>query len=142
VPIIDLEFDTTAAGRAPLGDIAGSLVSIDELLRDLAALAAYPSSAEYRDIQVAGITMRSPLTVSLTLLAIPDQAIKAFQDICRALIVWRDQPSRQTAIDAALARCVAPGHAGITDDEARRIDAHIARLDSADVPLKAVIVRE
>ena len=31
--IIDLEFDTNAAGRAPLGDIARSLVSVDELLR-------------------------------------------------------------------------------------------------------------
>jgi hypothetical protein len=142
VTIIDLEFDTIAAGRAPLGDIAGSLVSVDELLRDLATLAAYPSNAEYREIQVAGITMRSPLTVSLKLLAIPDEAVKAFQEICRAIIVFRDRPSRQPAIDAALARCLAPGHASITDDETRRINGHIARLDSADVPLKAVSVRE
>jgi hypothetical protein len=140
--IIDLEFDTTTAGHAPLGDIARSLVSVDELLRDLATLAAYPSSAEYREIQVAGITMRSPLTVSLSLLAIPDEAVKAFQEICRAVIVFRERPSRQSAIDAALESCVAPGHASITDDETRRINAHIARLDTADVRLKAVIVRE
>jgi len=139
---IELEFDTTAAGHAPLGDIARSLVSVDELLRDLATLAAYPSNAEYRQIQVAGITMRSPLTVSLSLLAIPEEAVKTFQEICRAIIVFRDRPSRQPAIDAALAGCVAPGHAGLTEDEARRIHDHIAKLDIADVRLKAVGIRE
>jgi hypothetical protein len=111
-------------------------------LRDLATLAAYPSSAEYREIQVAGITMLSPLTVSLSLLAIPEEAVNAFQEICRAIIVFRDRPSRQSAIGAALAGCAAPGqHASITEDETRRINAHIAKLDQADVRLKAVIVR-
>lgn len=137
---IDLEFDTDAAGHAPLGDIARSLVSIDELLRDLATLSA--STTEYREIQVAGITMRSPLTVSLTLHAIPDDAVKAFQELCRAIIVFRDRPSRQAAIDGALAACAVMGqHGRITDDESRRINAQIAMLDTADVRLKAVIVR-
>jgi hypothetical protein len=139
--IIELEFDTPAAGHAPLGDIARSLVSVDELLRDLATLAAYPSNAEYRQIQVAGITMRSPLTVSLSLLAIPEEAVKAFQEICRAIIIFRDRPSRQPAIDAALANCAASSP-HLTEDETRRIHAHIATLDTADVRLKAVIVSE
>jgi len=141
VTTIELEFDTAAAGHAPLGDIARSLVSIDELLRDLGTLAA--ANAEYREIQVASITMRSPLTVSLALHAIPEEAVKAFQEICRAIIVFRDRPSRQSAIDAALAGCAAPGQrASITDDETRRINDLIAKLDTADVRLKAVSIRE
>ena len=41
VTFIDIEFDTAAKGSALLGDIASSLVSIDELLRDLASIVAF-----------------------------------------------------------------------------------------------------
>jgi hypothetical protein len=70
VTFIDLEFDTAANRGAPLGDIASSLVSLHDLLRDLATMAAYASSAEFREIQVVGIEMRSPLTIKLSLFAI------------------------------------------------------------------------
>jgi hypothetical protein len=109
VATIDLEFDTTTTGRAPLGDIAASLVSVDELLRDLATIAAYPASAEYREIQVAAISMRNPLTVSLSLLSIPEEAVNAFREISRQIILSREGRSRHTMIDAALNLCAADG---------------------------------
>lgn len=137
--IIDLEFDTTATGGAPLGDIAASLVSIDELLRDLASLAA--STVEFREIQVASITTRSPLKVTLNLLAIPEEAVTAFQEICRAIIVFRDDRSRQSAIDAVLARCAVFGEHGLSEQQSRRISAHIATLQKAEVRLKAVVAK-
>ena len=136
--IVELEFDTTAAGRAPLGDIASSLVSVDELLRDLATIAAYPSSAEYREIQVAAITMRNPLKVTLSLMAIPEEAVKAFQDICREIILSRER-LRRGVIDAALAACA---RQDITAREAQRLHGHIATLQNAEVPLKAVVVKQ
>ena len=58
VTFIDLEFDTGTSGGALLGDIASSLVSLDELLRDLASIAAYPSSVEFRKIEIVAIEMR------------------------------------------------------------------------------------
>jgi hypothetical protein len=135
---IELEFDTTAAGRAPLGDIASSLVAIDELLRDLATIAAYPSAAEFRDIQVLTITTKNPLVVKLSLLAIPMEAIKAFQEICRVIAGVKSQ----AAIDAALAVCArAGGHESLTDRERRRILGHIATLQNAEIRLKAVVVK-
>ena len=138
--VIELKFDTTASGGAPLGDIASSLVSIDELLRDLATLAAY--GAEFREIQVSSMTMRSPMKVTLSLQAIPVEAVKAFQEICRAIIVSRERgsPPQQPVIDAALSLCA--GHPHITDQEAQRIDRHIATLQQAAVPLKSMLVKE
>ena len=137
--VIELEFDTGANGEPPLGDMAASLVSIDELLRDLATITGYPSSAEFREIQVAEIVMRSPLKVTLSLRAIPDDAIRAFQDICREIIVFRDRRSRQSAIDVAEALCA---RQGVTEREVDRIRDHIATLQDAKVPLRGVVVKE
>lgn len=136
--IIDLEFDTIATGQPPLGDIASSLVSIDELLRDLATIVSYASDAEYREIQVAEIVMRSPLRVTLSLRAIPIEAIRAFQEICREIIVFRNR-ARQSAIDIAEALCA---RQGVTDREVNRIRGHIATLQDAKVPLKAVVIKD
>ncbi len=97
VTFIDLEFDTIPDRGAPLGDIASSLVCLHDLLRDLATLAAYPSSVEFREIQVVAIEMRSPLTVKLSLLAISAEAVKAFQEICRDVIRFRERRSHQAA---------------------------------------------
>ena len=98
--VIELEFDASGTHR-PLGDIASSLVSIDELLRDLATIAA-DGSPEFREIQVAAITTGRTLTVTLSLIAIPEEAVNAFQEICRCIIV-RDKGRR--AVDDALAQC-------------------------------------
>ena len=83
---IDLEFDTSAKTGAPLGDIAASLVSLHDLLRDLATFAAYPSSAEFREIEVVGIEMRSPMTIKLSLFGISAAAVtpSTMKNICRA----------------------------------------------------------
>ena len=137
--VIDLEFDTRTTGGAPLGDIATSLVSVDELLSDLATITGYPSSAEFREIQVAEIVMRSPLKVTLSLRAIPEDAVRAFQDICREIILVRDGRSRQSAMDRAEQLCA---RQGVTEREVRRIRGHIETLQDAKVPLKAVIVKE
>jgi hypothetical protein len=142
--VIELKFDTSAAGRAPLGDIASSLVCVDELLRDLATIAAYPSSAEFREIRVAAMTMRSPMKVTLSLLAIPEDAVRAFQEICRQIIVSRERQSTPSiaAIEAALTLCAPQGDdARVTPREAERIHAHIATLRQAEVPLKEVVVK-
>src|SRR5690348_4050476 len=139
--LIELEFDTTASGRAPLGDIAASLVSVDELLRDLAAIAAYPASAEFREIQVAAISMRNPLKVSLSLLSIPDEAVNAFQEICRQIILSREGRSRHTMIDAALSSCAPGGHVHLSEPERQRINAHVKTLHDAEVPLRAVVIK-
>jgi hypothetical protein len=98
ITLIDLEFDTAANRGAPLGDIASSLVSIHDLLRDLAALGASASGPEYRDIRVVNIEMRSPLTITLELRAIPDQVVKAFQELSRAVILHRERRSQQDAM--------------------------------------------
>ena len=156
---IKLEFDTGTKGGASLGDIATSLVSVDELLRDLASIAAYPSSAEFREIQIVAIEMRSPLTIKLSLLAISPDAVKAFQEICRDIIVFRERRSRQAAltaseredlsdkrlanIKAALDLCTPEGvQAQITEQESQRIYGHIATLQNAEIPLKRVEVKE
>jgi hypothetical protein len=138
VTVIELEFDTSTAGRAPLGDIASSLVSVDELLRDLASIAADPSSAEYRQIEVAAMTTRNPLRVKLSLLAIPEEAVKAFQAICREIILSREGP-RRSVIDAALSGCA---RQDITAQESKRLYGHVASLQNAEVRLKAVVARE
>ena len=128
---IDLEFDTTPERGAPLGDIASTLVSVNDLLRDLAAIAAGPSNAAYREIEVVGIEMRSPLTITLSLLGIGDEAVKAFQEICRDIIVNRQQPRQVTEFL----------HERITNAEAARLRAHVATLQHAEVPLKRVILK-
>jgi hypothetical protein len=131
VTFIDLEFDTTASGGAPLGDIAASLVSLHDLLRDLGTMAAYPT-VEFREIQVVAIEMRNPLTIKLSLLAIPAEAVTAFQEICRNII--SDRPADLAAI------LDFPGH--ITDLETQRLHTQIATLQRAAVRLKRVMVRE
>ena len=98
------------------------------MLRDLASIAADPSSAEFRNIEIAGIEMRSPLKVRLSLLGISPDAVKAFQDICRDVILQRDFDA-----PAGLAH-------QITDSEARRLQGHVATLQNAEIPLKRVEV--
>ena len=156
---IDLEFDTTTNRGAPLGDIASSLVCLHDLLRDLATLAAYPSSAEFRDIRVVAIDIRNPLKVKLSLLAISAEAVKAFQEICRDIIFFRDRRSAQEpsatrredvdekrlanlrgALDRVLLADGKPGH--ITEKELQRLYGHIVTLQNAEVPLKRVVVNE
>jgi hypothetical protein len=153
---IDLEFDTGTSGGALLGDIASSLVSLDELLRDLGSIAAYPAGAEFRKIEIVAIEMRSPLKVKLALFSIAPEAVKAFQDICRGIIVFRsrqapaasepeqdDAAARLTSIRTALELCLPDGaHARITDQEAHRIDRHILNLQNAEAPLRRVELKE
>jgi hypothetical protein len=160
VTFIDLEFDTTASGGAPLGDIASSLVSLNDLLRDLASMAAYPSSVEYREIRVVGIEMRNPLKIKLSLLAISEEAVKAFQEICRNIIVFRERRSHQptlsagqwadveakrlanirTALDRVLRADGKDGH--LSEQEEQRLFGHIETLQHAEVPLKRVVVKQ
>lgn len=144
VTFIDLEFDTTPGGGAPLGDIASSLVSLHDLLRDLATMASYPAGAEFRDIQVVAIEMRRPLTIKLSLLGISADAVRAFQEICRHIIRCREQRSDQETLTAAVDRVLqADGKAGhITEKEAQRLYGHVVTLQSAEVPLKRVVVKE
>jgi hypothetical protein len=157
--LIDLEFDTTANHGAPLGDIASSLVSIHDLLRDLAALAASPSGPEYRDIRVVAIEMRSPLTITLALRAIPDEAVKAFQELGRAVIRFRERQSPRAAMDAAESEDVTRNrHAAVSTalklvthaeadpfaisaSETQRLYDHVLTLQRAEVPLKRVMVK-
>ena len=138
VTFIDLEFETGITGGALLGDIATSLVSVDELLRDLGSIAAYPSSVEFRKVEIAAIEMRSPLRIRLSLFAIPPEAITAFQEICRDIIVFRDGNIR-----TVLERCLPPEmHARVTEQEAERLAGHIVSLQEAEIPLKRVEVKE
>ena len=90
VTFVDLEFDTGARGGALLGDIATSLVSLDELLRDLASIAADPSCVEFRNVEIVAIEMRSPLKIRLSLFGISPEAVRAFQEICRDIILTRE----------------------------------------------------
>jgi hypothetical protein len=141
--LIDLEFDTARDG-APLGDIATSLVTLHDLLRDLAAMASYPSSVEFREIQVVAIELRRPLTIQLSLLAIPDEAVRAFQDICRHIIVSRDLDGERLArIRAAIDQMShAEGETGrISEKETQRVYDQIVTLQHAAVPLKRVVVK-
>jgi hypothetical protein len=140
---VDLEFDTPGSGGAPLGDIASSLVSLDDLLRDLGTIAAYPSSVEFREVRVVAIELRNPLKVRLSLVAIPVEAVKAFQEICGDIIAFR-QRRPPANIAATLDRVLrAIGREGqVTDTEAARLHGHIMSLHNAAVPLKRVVVRE
>ena len=144
---IDLEFGTGTADAKALGDIATSLVTIDELLRDLGSMAAYPDSAEFRNIEIVAIQMRSPLTIKLSLLAISADAVTAFQELCRELILARERPERHGAqhpanIPRALGLCGPEVHARITPNEAQRLHELIATLARAEVPLTRVEVKK
>lgn len=129
VTFVDLEFDTGARGAALLGDIATSLVSVDELLRDLASIAADPSCVEYRNIEIVAIEMRSPLKIRLSLFGISAGAVTAFQKICRDIILFRDG---HLPADVA---------ARITEQEAERLHGHVT-LRNAAIPLRRVEVAE
>jgi len=152
---IDLEFATGTNGGALLGDIASSLVSLDELLRDLGSIAAYPSSVEFRKIEIVAIEMRSPLKIRLALLEISADAVIAFREICRDII--HERRSRHRALTAsedvsakrlanikiALERCTLhSAQARITEPEALRILGHIVTLQNAEIPLTRVEVKE
>ncbi|MBY0494377.1 MAG: hypothetical protein K2Y23_09180 [Cyanobacteria bacterium] len=123
---VDLEFDTGTRGGALLGDIATSLVSLDELLRDLASLAAEPSTAEYRNVEIVAIEMRSPLKIRLSPFGISADALAAFQEICRDIIL-----GREFSTPAGVA-------ARITEQETRRLRGHVVNLRNAVIPLKRV----
>ena len=135
---IDLEFETGADPGTPLGDLASTLVVINDLLRDLATITAEPSAIEFREIQVVAIEMRRPLTIRLSLRAISVEAVKAFQEICRDVIV-----RRRADITAALAvvlRGLERRH-DITGSEAARLREHVMALQQAAVPLRRVVLR-
>ena len=131
---LELEFDTTGSG-APLGDIAASLVSVDDLLRDLGTIAASASGVEFREVRVVAIELRNPLKIKLSLFAIPAAAVKAFQDICRDIVAMRDATA---TLDRVL-RAVGEG-GQITDRETHRLNGHITSLQNAQVRLKRVVV--
>ena len=136
VIFLELEFDTGTRGGALLGDIATSLVSLDELLRDLATITAYPSSAEFRNIEIVAIEMRSPLKIRLSLFGISPEAVKAFQEICRSVILFREGRSRPSpwTPEGVVAH--------ITEQEAQRLSRHVVTLQNAAIPLKRVEVTE
>ena len=129
VTFVDLEFDTAAKGGAQLGDIASSLDSLDELLRDLASIAADPSSVEYRNVEIVAIEMRSPLKIRLSLFGISPDAVAAFQEVCRDIILRRDFITPENVAGR------------ITDQEGRRLHDHVATLRDAVIPLKRVEVK-
>lgn len=121
---IDLEFDTGSVGVELLGNLSSSLVTIDELLRDLASMIG--SGAEFRRIDIIAIEMRAPLTIRLSLHEIPADAIAAFQDICREVTRFRDREPRLPVLP------------GLTPPEAERMRAQVISLRNAAVPLKRV----
>ncbi len=128
------------------------------MLRDLGSIAADPSSVEFRDIRVVAIEMQNPLKIRLSLRAIPPEAVKAFQDICRGIVRGRrshqggstatqraDLDAKQlanikAALDLVLHADGKDGH--ITAKEEQRLHGHILSLHNAEVPLKRVIVKE
>jgi hypothetical protein len=138
--VIDLEFDTPPDDGAPLGAIAENLVSIHDLLRDLAALAADPSTAEYRDIQVVAIEMRRPLTIKLSLLGISSTAVKAFQDLSREVILCRER--EPLTLTQTVTRIVdEAGENGLpTAQELQRLHDHLDVLRRSSVSLRRVVV--
>ena len=138
---IDLEFDTGAKGSALLGDIASSLVSLDELLRDLGSIAAYPASVEFRSIEIVAIEMRNPLRITLSLFAIPVEAVKAFEAICRDIILFRDSRSPHDSL-TRICSTLGIERARITEQEETRLHRHIVTLQSAEIPLKRIEVKE
>ena len=139
VTFIELEFDTAATGSALLGDIASSLVAVDELLRDLASIAAYPSSIEFRKIEIVAIELRSPLKVTLSLFAISAEAVHAFQEICRDIIAFRPANESANVITKRLANVTT--RMGFSEKEAQRMRGHMLTLQHAAVPLRRVEVK-
>ena len=131
---VDLEFETEGSRGAPLGDIASSLVTIDDLLRDLATISADSSPAEFREVRVVAIELRNPLKIKLSLFAIPAEAVSAFQEICRDIIVFRERRADPLARIATTL--------DLTGREAQRLHGHIVALQNASVPLKRVSVRD
>lgn len=127
VTFVDLEFATGNKGGALLGDIATSLVSLDELLRDLASIAG--AASEFRNVEIVAIEMRSPLKIRLSLFGISPEAVDAFQRICRDIIL-----DRNFTVPAEVA-------ARLTDQESSRLRDHVATLRQAAIPLKRVEVR-
>ena len=130
------------------------------MLRDLAAIAAYPSHAEFRNIEVVAIDTRERLKVKLSLLAIPAHAVNAFQDICRDIIVFRERPDRDAtrqpgAWQDVIARRLAAFTAALNSEEptemsrddrltvqdARRLQRHMDVLLNASMPLRRVEVK-
>jgi hypothetical protein len=158
ITFIDLEFDTTATRGAPLGDIASSLVTLHDLLRDLGTLASYPIGAEFREIQVVAIEMQRPLTIKLSLLGISAEAVKAFQEICRDIIRFRERRSPQAAtagerddidakrranIESVLSVVLsAAGGSHLSETETQRLYGHMVALQNAEVALQRVVVKE
>ena len=157
--LIELEFDTGTKGGALLGDVAASLVSLDELLRDLASIAAYPSSAEFRKIEITSIEIQSPLTVRLSLFGISPDAVRAFEALCRYVIVFRKkhpgpagltggesdeaQAPRVAQIKNAVDLCTPVGaETQLTNQEAQRLEGHVVTLQRAEIPLRRVQVKE
>ena len=130
---IDLEFDTETRGGAQLADIAASLVSLDELLRDLASLAPSDAGAEFRRVEIVAIEMRHPLKIRLSLFGIPPDAVKAFQDFCRDVIRFPERTGHGSL--------TAIGETLLTEKEAERIRSHLTALQKAKVPLKRVEVK-
>lgn len=140
---ISLEFGTPDQEAVPLGDLAASLVTVDELLRDLASIAAYPSSPEFRNIEVVAIAMRKPLKITLSLLAISADAVTVFQELCRHLIASRERSRSMTAERMASITATLQGlgdQARLTEKEMQRICDHVRTLQNAEVPLKRVEV--
>jgi hypothetical protein len=138
-----------------------TLVSVDELLRDLAAMAAYPANAEFRKIEVVAIETRERLKVKLALFAIPAVAINAFQEICRDIIVFRerpggDAPSAETAWHDVIGKRLAAirsalnggASAEMIDDDrlsvqdAMGLQRHMEVLRNAAMPLRRVEVKK
>ena len=77
--------------------------------------------------------MRSPLRIRLSLFAIPPEAITAFQEICRDIILFRDGD-----IKTVLERCMPQEmHARVTEQEAERLAGHIVTLQEAEIPSSA-----
>ena len=144
--VIELEFDTGTRGGALLGDMAASLVSLDDLLRDLASMTADPSNPEFRQVEIAAIDLRSPLRITLSLIGIPSGAVKAFQEICRGVILSRERTDLGTThlpnIHAAIALCTPDAVPPcITEREEQRLQVHIANLQNAEISLKRVEVK-
>jgi len=106
---------------------------------------------------VVAIEMRCPLKVTLSLLAISAEAVKAFQEICRDIILFRERRSHQTvtaqredldakrlaniktALDLVLQAEGNNGH--LSEKETQRLYDHIVALQDAEVSLKRVVVR-
>ena len=136
---VDLEFDTAARGVAQFGDIASSLVVLDELIRDLASLAATRTGAEFRDIEIAAIDIRNPLKVRLSVFAVSAEALGAFQELGREII--RGRITGADSVAAILARCLPQDeHPAPTDQEIARLHGHAVSLQQATVALTRVRV--